>query len=209
MPLQVVRGDRNCSPPDVFMTSAAGRPNDCGEVSHDIVADARRGDARAFETILRHYDRRLRIIAGRLLDDRPAMDDVLQEVAIKALRGLPAYRGEAPLGAWLCRIATTTCLDHLRRRRPEDPTAPEELPELEGAWPDPADGLSDRERLGAALRALPADQRVAVTLVDQFGYDYRAAADALGVPLGTAASRVASARASLRAALRADEEAAR
>ena len=44
--------------------------------------------------------------------------------------------------------------------------------------------------------------------VDQFGYDYRAAADALGVPVGTAASRVASARARLRAALRAGEEAA-
>ena len=172
MLLQVVHGDRSCSPPEVFMTAAAGRPGNGGEVSPDIVAAARRGDARAFEIILRHYDRRLRIIAGRLLDDRPAMDDVLQEVAIKALRGLPAYRGEAPLGAWLCLIATTTCLDHLRRRRPEDPTAPEELPELEGAWPDPADELSDRERLGAALRALPAEQRVAVTLVDQFGYDY-------------------------------------
>ena len=80
---------------------------------------------------------------------------------------------------------------------------------MEVAWSDPADALSDRERLGAALRALPVDQRVAVTLIDQFGYDYRAAADALGVPVGTAASRVASARARLRAALRAGEEVGR
>jgi RNA polymerase sigma-70 factor (ECF subfamily) len=210
MLLQAAHGGRSvaCTPVGLVKPLAThARSGD--EVESAVVDAARRGDARAFETILRHYDRRLRIIAGRLLDDRPAMDDVLQEVAIKALRGLPAYRGEAPLGAWLCRIATTTCLDHLRRRRPEDPTAPEELPELERVWPDPADELSDRERLSAALRALPADQRVAVTLVDQFGYDYRAAADALGVPVGTAASRVASARARLRAALRAGEEAAR
>lgn len=179
------------------------------EVGPAVIAAACRGDARAFETILRHYDRRLRVIADRVLGDRQLMDDALQEVAIKALRGLPSFRGEAPLGAWLCRIATTTCLDHLRRLRPEDPRAPDDLPEPAAIAPDPADGLDSRERLAAALAMLPADQRVAVLLIDQFGYDYRTAAEALGVPVGTVASRVASARARLRAALGAGEEVGR
>lgn len=207
MLLQVVHGGWSQSPPlGASVTPVPIRPEGAGgEVAPTVVAAARRGDARAFEIILRHYDRRLRIVADRILDDRQAMDDALQEVAIKALRGLPAFRGDAPLGAWLCRIATTTCLDHLRRRRPEDPTAPDELPAQSASWPDPADQIGDRELLSAALLGLPADQRVAVTLVDQFGYDYRAAADALGVPVGTAASRVASARARLRAALAAEE----
>ena len=178
-------------------------PRGTGEIAEEVVAAARRGDARAFEAILRHYDRRLRVVSGRLLCDRQLMDDALQEVAIKALRGLPSYRGEAPLGAWLCRIATTTCLDMLRRERPEDATAPDELPERSSAV-DPADGLDARERLSRALAALPVDQRVAVLLIDQFGYDFRAAASALGVPVGTAASRVATARARLRAALTAE-----
>jgi RNA polymerase sigma-70 factor (ECF subfamily) len=179
------------------------------EVGPAVVAAARRGDARAFEAMLRHYDRRLRVIAYRVLGDGQLMDDVLQEVAIRALRGLPAYRGDAPVGAWLCRIATTTCLDHLRRLRPEDPTAPDDLPEPAALGPDPADALDARERLSAALATLPADQRLAVLLIDQFGYDYRTAAKALGVPVGTAASRVATARARLRAALVADEEVGR
>jgi RNA polymerase sigma-70 factor (ECF subfamily) len=174
------------------------------EVELEVIAAARRGDARAFETILRHYDRRLRIVADRVLADRQLMDDALQEVAIKALRGLPSFRGDAPLGAWLCRIATTTCLDLLRRRRPEDATSPDDLPGPATPAPDPADGFDARERLAAALAGLPVDQRVAVLLIDQFGYDYRTAADALGVPLGTAASRVATARTRLRAALAAD-----
>jgi RNA polymerase sigma-70 factor (ECF subfamily) len=176
------------------------------EVEPEVVAAARRGDVRAFETVLRHYDRRLRVIADRVLGDRQLMDDALQEVAIKALRGLPSYRGDAPLGAWLCRIATTTCLDYLRRSRPEDPTAPDAMPEPVSEGRDPADGLDVRERLAAALAALPADQRVAVLLIDQCGYDYRTAAEALGVPEGTAASRVAAARARLRAGLAADLE---
>lgn len=179
------------------------------EVEPEVIAAARRGDVRAFETVLRHYDRRLRVIADRVLGDRQLMDDALQEVAIKALRGLPSYRGDAPLGAWLCRIATTTCLDYLRRSRPEDPTAPDAMPESVSGGHDPADRLDARERLAAALAALPADQRVAVLLIDQFGYDYRTAAEALGVPVGTAASRVAAARARLRAALAVDEEVGR
>jgi RNA polymerase sigma-70 factor (ECF subfamily) len=179
---------------------------DQGEVPPEVVSAAQRGDAHAFETILRHYDRRLRVIADRVLNDRQAMDDALQEVAIKALRGLPSYRGDAPLGAWLCRIATTTCLDHLRRLRPEDPMAPDELPPSHVEGSDPSDGLDARERLRAALLSLPAEQRAAVVLVDQFGYDYHTTAVALGVPVGTAASRVATARGRLRAALAAGRE---
>lgn len=177
-----------------------------GEVAPEVVSAAKRGDACAYETILRHYDRRLRVIADRVLDDRQAMDDALQEVAIKALRGLPSFRGDAPLGAWLCRIATTTCLDHLRRLRPEDPVAPGDLPPSQVERADPSDGLDARERLRAALLLLPAEQRAAVVLVDQFGYDYQTAAASLGVPVGTAASRVATARSRLRAALAASGE---
>jgi RNA polymerase sigma-70 factor (ECF subfamily) len=206
--LLVAVGARQGGPRDAAPHVNAGRSAQAGrnEIAPEILEAARRGDAHAFETILRHYDRRLRVVADRILDDRQAMDDALQEVAIKALRGLPSFRGDAPLGAWLCRIATTTCLDHLRRLRPEDPTAPDALPEQATSWPDPADQIGDRQLLAAALLALPVDQRVAVILVDQFGYDYRAAADTLGVPVGTAASRVASARARLRAALAADQE---
>ena len=191
------------------VTPAPHRGQSRDEVEPEVIAAARRGDAQAFETILRHYDRRLRVIADRVLGDRQLLDDALQEVAIKALRGLPSYRGDAPLGAWLCRIATTTCLDYLRRSRPEDLTAPDAMPEPVSAGRDPADRLDARERLSAALAALPADQRVAVLLIDQFGYDYRTAAEALGVPVGTAASRVAAARARLRAVLAVDEEVGR
>ena len=191
------------------VTPAPHRGQSGDEVEPAVIAAARRGDAQAFETILRHYDRRLRVIADRVLGDRQLMDDALQEVAIKALRGLPSYRGDAPLGAWLCRIATTTCLDYLRRSRPEDLTAPDDLPSPPATGSDPADRLDARARLAAALATLPADQRVAVLLIGQFGYDYRTAAEALGVPVGTAASRVAAARARLRAVLAADLEVGR
>ncbi len=171
-----------------------------GEIGGQTVTAAQHGDAEAFAAILRHYDRRMRVIASRLLDDWQAMDDVMQEVAMKALRGLPGYRGEAPLGAWLCRIVTRACLDELRRRDPVEALSVEDLPDEHDAI-DVLARLDARERVARVLATLPADQRVAVLLVDQFGYSFRDAASVLDVPQGTVSSRVAAARVRLRAAL--------
>lgn len=175
-------------------------PSHEGEIAGSTVEAARRGDRDAFVAILRHYDRRMRVVAYRLLKERQAMDDVLQDVALKALRGLRTFRGEAPLGAWLCRIVTTTCLDDLRRRPREDPVEFDELEVADQCFDQDA-ALDARTHLAAALGGLPIDQRVAVLLIDQLGYDFRSAADALQVPMGTVSSRVAKARARLRTAL--------
>ena len=172
-----------------------------GEIGGQTLAAAQRGDADAFAAILRHYDRRMRVIASRLLDDRQAMDDVMQEVAVKALRGLPGYRGEAPLGAWLCRIVTRACLDELRRRDPVEALSVGDLPD-ECDSVDVLARLDARERVARVLATLPVDQRVAVLLIDQFGYSFRDAAAVLDVPQGTVSSRVAAARVRLRTALR-------
>jgi RNA polymerase sigma-70 factor, ECF subfamily len=177
-------------------------PGHEGEIADSTVEAARRGDRDAVVAILQHYDRRMRVVAYRLLKDRQAMDDVLQDVAVKALRGLKTFRGEAPLGAWLCRIVTTTCLDDLRRHTREDPTEPDELGlETPDETIDQDGALDARAHLSAALNSLPVDQRAAVLLIDQLGYDFRSAAEALRVPMGTVSSRVAKARARLRAAL--------
>ena len=149
-------------------------------------------------------DRPLRALAFRLLGDREAMDDVLQEAYAKAFRALPRFRGEATAGTWLYRIVYNACLDQLRRER-----RPAELP-LETAAPasapDPVESAARREALAAALAALVPDQRAAVLLVDAEGFDYPAAARVLGVRVGTLASRLSRARASLRRALAAEPE---
>ncbi len=49
-----------------------------------------------------------------------------------------------------------------------------------------------------ALGRLPVEQRVLVVLVHHYGYDYRTAAEVIGIPEGTVSSRLAAARARLR-----------
>jgi RNA polymerase sigma-70 factor (ECF subfamily) len=163
-----------------------------------VLAAARRGDARAFAEILRHHDRQLRLLAFRLLGDEGQMEDALQDAAIKAYRGVPAFESRSAVGTWLYRIVYTTCLDHLRRRPAplEEPVPAAEEPVDPN--PDPLDRLVAWEELDAALAALPPDQRVALLLIDQEGYDYRTAGEIIGVPAGTVSSRVSTARATVR-----------
>lgn len=178
---------------------AAAAPQTAGDVDELVVARARRGDQDAFALIVGHYDRRLRALAFRLLGDRDRMDDVLQEVYVKAFRSLPRFKGNSALGTWLYRITYNACLDDLRRR-----PAAAQLDDDE-TLPDPAPGPADiavrRQDLAAALDRLPPDQRTAVLLVDAYGLGYAGAAEVLGVRAGTIGSRLSRARAVLRAAL--------
>jgi RNA polymerase sigma-70 factor (ECF subfamily) len=161
-------------------------------------------DAERFADLVAEHDRPLRALAFRLLGDRDAMDDVLQEAYANAFRALPRFRGEAATGTWLYRIVYNACLDELRRaRRAVELSLENAVP---ASAPDPGDAAARREALAAALAALGPDQRAAVLLVDAEGFDYPSAASVLGIRVGTLASRLSRARASLRRALAAQPE---
>jgi RNA polymerase sigma-70 factor (ECF subfamily) len=130
------------------------------------------------------HDDGLRALAYHLLGSTQAMDDVLQEVYVKAYRGLSAFHGDASVGTWLHRIAYTTCIDHLRRSSDADPLPAEAIERV--AAPDtPQDDLALREQLHPALAGLPPEQRVAVLLVLREGYSYNDAAQIMDVLRGT------------------------
>jgi RNA polymerase sigma-70 factor (ECF subfamily) len=169
------------------------------EIDARTLTRARHGDGVAFTALVRHYDEGLRALAYRLLGDRSRMDDALQEAYISAYRALPGFRGDASLRTWLYRIVYNACLDELRRSR--SVVAIDSVRTLPGRGADPAESLSVRESLAAALGALPPEDRAAVLLVDGAGFDYRGAAEVLGIPEGTVGSRLNRARADLRNAL--------
>lgn len=172
------------------------------EVDPGILAAAQHGDDEAFVDLMRYYDRRLRIVAFHVLGDRQLMDDVLQEVTIRAYRSLARFRGESSLGTWLCRITYHACCDAAARAERTRTLPLDQLPDPPDPAPDPADVLATRSALAEAFAALPPEQRLAVLLVDREGYDYTTTAAILGVPMGTLASRLNSARATLRRCLR-------
>ncbi|HEY0399699.1 MAG TPA: sigma-70 family RNA polymerase sigma factor, partial [Acidimicrobiia bacterium] len=86
-----------------------------GDVAPGVLGRARAGDEVAFTEVVRHYDHRLRALAFRLLGDRAAMDDALQDAYVKAFRALPGFREDAALGTWLYQITYRACIDQQRR----------------------------------------------------------------------------------------------
>jgi RNA polymerase sigma-70 factor (ECF subfamily) len=169
---------------------------------HPELARARAGDVDAFLELVAEHDRELRALAFRLLGDREAMDDVLQEAFAKAFRALGSFRGGSSLRTWLYRIVYNACVDELRRRRPTLPL--QERDAVTSADAEQAEIA--RLDLASALASLPADLRATVLLVDAEGFDYAEAGRVLGIPAGTVGSRLSRAHRALRAALAADRE---
>jgi RNA polymerase sigma-70 factor (ECF subfamily) len=174
----------------------------------ELLAAARRGDTRAFATLLDNYDRPLRALTFRLLGNRDDMDDAMQEAAVKAYMSLNSFDGRSAFGTWLHRVTYTTCLNALRvRRRAPEPIDLEgtgEAPDGPVAYPvsatagDLAAEVGPRLDLEQALQCLPAQQRAVVCLVLELGFSIEEAATILAVPAGTISSRLWHARATLR-----------
>jgi RNA polymerase sigma-70 factor, ECF subfamily len=168
-------------------------------VATEEIPQAGRLDADAFVLLLREYDLRHRRLAFRLLGDRDRMDDVLQDAYARAFRALPRFRGRATLGTWLYRIVYNACLDELRRSGARKEVSLDE-------WRERGSGatasVEERLDLEAALAALPVELRAVVLLIDADELSYDEAAEILGIPPGTVASRLSRARDALKGALR-------
>lgn len=152
------------------------------------VQQARRGDERAWtELYERHSDLVFRL-AYRVVRDRDAALDVVQEAFVKASVALAGFREESSFRSWVAAIAMNEARSWLRRRS-RDPTVPLAKGPEPASGARPADrAVADSELAGHALRlieTLPDQQRDAVLLRTTEGLSYREIAEALGSTEGS------------------------
>jgi RNA polymerase sigma-70 factor, ECF subfamily len=174
--------------------SARGHVGRGKEISESAICALRRGDHDAFAAVIATYDERLRTLAYHMLGSREAMDDVLQESYLAAYRGLDGFRCESALGTWLYRITYTACLQRLRTAKVTQPLPSDDEETALAAADCAEEQIAVRDELHRSLSSLSPEHRVAVLLVLRDGFSYAEAAEILGVPHGTVASRVAAAR---------------
>lgn len=161
------------------------------------------GDRRAFGELMRAHEDRVFAVSLRILTDREAALDAVQETFLTVYRKAQQFSGASAFSTWLYRVAVNTCYDQLRRARRHQA---QPLPEAR----DPADTHSDdqltsvelRPDLEAALAALAPDFRTAVILADLEGLPLHEIAEALEIPIGTVKSRVFRGRRLLAESLR-------
>ena len=164
-----------------------------------LVARARDGDVRAFEALVRRYQRRIYQLALRMTASTADAEDITQEVFLTAWRRLPELREDAAVVGWLYRAATNRCLNLLRARRPtteiDESTAPSTRP-----GDDPARGAQNAVQgaaLAAALDELPAAQRAVWLLREVHGRSYDEIAQLVDTTPQAVRGRLARARVQL------------
>jgi RNA polymerase sigma-70 factor (ECF subfamily) len=163
-----------------------------------LVEQAGRGDHDAFATLVRARIARLDAAARLILRDAELARDAVQETLVRAWRDLPGLRDPDRFDAWLHRLMTRACIDAARTRRRR--LLEISITEDDGpALADPAGAVADRDLIDRALGRLQPDARALVVLVHYLGLTVPDAADALGIPLGTAKSRLSRALAAMRA----------
>ena len=161
-----------------------------------LIGEARSGSAAAFEELVRRYDRSVLRLAFSIVRSEEDARDIYQEAFLRAFRSIPRFRNECAFKTWLFRIVTNLCLDHARRdgARPREPLRPHPGSEddgRQGAAGLPADtrpgadpervaaSAEMRRRIGEALVALPARERLVFELRHDHGMRLAAVADIL------------------------------
>ena len=161
----------------------------------ELLEQAKGGDLDAFAEFVRAFERRIRTVLHRLLEDGRDVDEAVQDTFVQAWRHLERFRGDAAPYTWMYRIAVNEAL--MRRRRKAVPTS--ELQETTVSGSEDAYAAADaRAFLIERLRALPIEYRTAVVLRDVEGLSNDEVARVLGISLAAAKSRIHRGRMQLR-----------
>lgn len=180
----------------------------------ELAARAGRGDAAAFEALMRRHNRTLFRTARAILRDDAEAEDALQEAYLQAYRALPGFRAEARFTTWIVRIVANEALMRLRKETRRAQIVPiqsadatpgfEELTDtpMEQDRPEPsAERAEVRRLLETQIDALPDVYRTVFMLraVEELPVDEIAAV--LQIPEATVRTRFFRARSLLREAL--------
>src|ERR1017187_6104726 len=141
----------------------------------ELIAAVIQGDSASFEPLIVKYQPRVFATARRYARRESEVEDIVQEVFIKAFQKLASFRGEAPFEHWLMRLAVRTCYDFLRAHQRNRETAFSELTEPEADWldrfvtqPESASENADaaRQLIARILEQLSPPARLVITLLE-------------------------------------------
>lgn len=176
------------------------------DADRELVEQAAAGSRQAFDELVRRHQASIVSLARALTHGSADAEDIAQEVFVRAWRSLNGFRGDSAFRTWLHRVAVNVINSHhgrLARIRRVIQFGPPSAADADAALvgeedpieraADPVDVEHDmvmRDAIDKALGSIPEELRVAVTLRDIQGLDYREIATVLGIPIGTVESRI-------------------
>jgi RNA polymerase sigma-70 factor, ECF subfamily len=175
-----------------------------------VVAQARLGNAAAFNELLRRYERKIFRLALHITQNREDAEDVLQESFLKAYEHLDQFQGQSKFYTWIVRIAVNQALMKLRKRKSDRSvslddtidTGEDQIGREIAAWDENPEQQFSREELNriltSAVDGLTPIYRAVFVLRDIDGLSTEEAAEALDLSVPAVKSRLLRARLQLR-----------
>ncbi len=171
----------------------------------DLIHKALRGNQTAFERLMKKYHDQIGNLIYRITYQRAQVEDLTQEVFIKAFASLKSFNEEYAFSTWLYKIATNTSIDLLRKKKlstfsinkPIIMEESESTFEIPDSTYEPDKHIIIRERsliLQEAINQLPEKYKRTIVLrhIEERGYSE--IAKILKLPIGTVKAHIFRAR---------------
>lgn len=161
----------------------------------DLISLVEDGDSKAFSVLYDRHSRAAYSLAYRMMGERQAAEDLMQDVFLKVWRSTGSYRAKrGSVRTWILSILHNRGIDRLRssasRRRTQDKV------EASAETSQPSEAFSkawrnsQREQIRQALETLPSEQLKVLELAYFSGYTHVEIAELLSLPLGTVKGRM-------------------
>jgi RNA polymerase sigma-70 factor (ECF subfamily) len=172
-------------------------------------------DERAFNEVVRTYERRIFALALRMMGDRAEAEDLAQEVFVQVFKAIGSFRGESKLSTWIYRIAVNLSKNRTKYLRVRHSSEQDELAAVEerAGLGDPNDaknvarierpdemmaGRETEQVVRRAILQLEPSFRECLVLRDVEDLSYEEIGQITGLPEGTVKSRIHRARSQLK-----------
>lgn len=182
----------------------------------DLIARSQKGDHKAFEELVKRYQRKVFGIAYGIVRNAEDAMDVSQEVFLRSYRNLKGFKGQSRFYTWIYRIAVNLSIDVVNKRKKTPLLLQDEARSVddasrtwEGLLPNcgnPARELDTRElgeQVVLGLDQLSEKHRAVLILREVEGLSYQEISLAMDCSRGTVMSRLFHARANMKKVLRA------
>jgi RNA polymerase sigma-70 factor (ECF subfamily) len=173
----------------------------------EMIAAVLEGDTASFEPLVEKYSPRIFATARRYARHESEVEDIVQQVWLKAFEKLNSFRGEAPFEHWLMRVAIRICYDSLRAHQRSREKTFSELTEPEEDWldrfvsqPDDVDehAAAARQLVERVLEQLSPAARLVITLQEIEGRSVKEVSKLTGWSVPLVKVRAFRARAEMR-----------
>jgi RNA polymerase sigma-70 factor (ECF subfamily) len=174
-------------------------------VDRELVRRAQAGDKEAFEELVRRHQHRVFAVAGGILRRREDVEDIAQQVFVKAYFSLKRFDQRAAFSTWLYKITVNECWDLLRKKKVRPLLYESDLSEeqaqrfgaaerLDSGTQDVSDKLQAQQQVENLLQGLDERDRMMLILKEVEGFAIDEIAEILDLNANTVKVRLFRAR---------------